>query len=134
MKILLQRVWELRIDWDDFVPEEIQSAWTRWRSELSPLYDKYISRCYFPKNVQIISVQLHGFSDNHVHVSLVMSKTKVSPMKRHSIPRLELCGAQILARLHIHVKDVLQLPMSHVFAWTDSTIMLNWLSGNSSTL
>ena len=110
--------------------------------------DKSISRCYFPKNVQIISVQLHGFSDasenvysgivylraiyslNHVHVSLVMSKTKVSPIKRLSIPRLELCGAQILARLLIHVKDVLQLPMSHVFAWTDSTIVLNWLSGN----
>ena len=172
MKILLQRVWELRIDWDDFIPEEIQIAWTWWRLELSSLYDKSISRCYFPKNVQIISVQLHGFSDasenaysgvvylraidslNHVHVSLLMSKTKVSPIKRLSIPRLELCGAHILVRLLIHVKDVLQLPMSHVFgahilvrllihvkdvlqlpmshvfAWTDSKIVLNRLSGN----
>ena len=57
-----------------------------------------------------------------------MSKTKVLPIKRLSIPRLELCGAQILARLLIHVKDVLQLPMSQVFAWTDSIIVLNWLS------
>ena len=59
-----------------------------------------------------------------------MSKTKVSPIKRLSIPRLELCGAQILDRLLIHVKDVFLLPMSHIFAWTDSTIVLNWLSGN----
>ena len=67
---------------------------------------------------------------NHIHVSLVMSKTRVSPIKRISIPCLELCGAQVLARLLSHVKGTLQLPMSHIFAWTDSTIVLNWLSGN----
>ena len=67
---------------------------------------------------------------NQVHVSLVMSKTKVSPIKRLSIPPLELCGVQILARLLIHVKDVLQLSMSHIFAWIDSTSVLNSLSGN----
>ena len=56
-----------------------------------------------------------------------MSKTKVSPIKRLSIPRLELCGVQVLARLLIYVKDTLQVLMSHVSAWTDSTIVLNWL-------
>ena len=59
-----------------------------------------------------------------------LGKTKVSPIKRLSIACLKLCGAQILARLLIHVKDVLQLRMSHVFAWTDSTIVVNCLSGN----
>jgi len=148
MKILLQRVWELRIDWDEFVPIEIQSVWMQWKSELPSLYGKSISRYYFPKKSHIKSVQLHGFSDasenaysgvvyfrmvdslDHIHVSLVMSKTKVSPIKRLSIPRLELCGAQVLACLLTYVKDTLQIPMSHVFAWTDSTIVLNWLSGN----
>ena len=28
------------------------------------------------------------------------------------------------------MKETLQLPMSHIFAWTDSTNVLNWLSGN----
>jgi len=69
-------------------------------------------------------------TEKNVYTSLVMSKTKVCPIKRLSIPRLELCGAQILARLLQHAKEVLQLPMSNAFAWTDSTIVLSWLSGN----
>ncbi len=95
-----------------------------------------------------MSMQLHGFSDaseeayggvvylrmidstGAAHTSLVISKTKVSPIKRVSIPRLELCGAQVLTKLLCHVKQVLHIPMDHIFAWTDSTIVLNWLDGN----
>ena len=65
-----------------------------------------------------------------VHISLVMSKTKVPSIKRLSIPPLELCGAQVLARLLQHVKDMLQVPLSDIYAWTDSTIVLSWLEGN----
>ena len=107
----------------------------QWRSELPSVYSKLISRYYFSSDSQIKSVQLHGFSDtsknaysgvvylrmidslNNIHVSLVMSN-------------LELCGAYVLARLLTHVKEILQIPMSQVFAWTDSFIVLNWLSGN----
>ena len=61
---------------------------------------------------------------------LSSSKTKVVPIKRFTIPRLELCGAQVLAKLLHHVQRVFELPLSSVFAWTDSTILLNWLVGN----
>lgn len=30
MKILLQRLWELKIDWDDPVPPSIQEIWSKW--------------------------------------------------------------------------------------------------------
>ena len=46
------------------------------------------------------------------HTSLVMSKTKVCPIKRLSIPRLELCGAQVLARLLHHTKEIFHVPLS----------------------
>ena len=147
-KILLQRLWEQRIEWDDSVPKEIQDAWMQWRIELPALSRKCIPRCQFPKEANVVSIQVHGFSDasenayagvvylrmvdssGDVHTSLVMSKTKVSPIKRLSIPRLELCGAQVLAQLIQHAKEVFQLPLSDIFAWTDSTIVPAWLAGN----
>ena len=147
-KILLQRVWESKIGWDDFLPESIHQAWHLWRSGLHLLTERHIPRCYHPKDVDICSIELHGFSDaseeayagvvymrtkdrnNGVHTSLVMAKTKVAPIKRLTIPRLELCGARLLAQLLHHTQQALNVHIEHVFAWTDSTIVLSWLVGN----
>ena len=111
--------------------------------------EAHIDCCYFPKTAVISSMQLHGFSDaserayagviylrmsdaeGHIFVSLVMSITKVAPIKRITIPRLELCGAHLLAQMVHHVKEVIHIPLSAVCARTDSTIVLNWLSGSS---
>ena len=73
---------------------------------------------------------LHGFCDaserayaavvylrmvdttGNVQVTLITSKTKVAPIKRMTIPRLELCGAYLLARLLFHVKKVFNIPLN----------------------
>ena len=148
MKILLQRLWELRLEWDEPVSQEVHSVWYRWRSELPTLATRNIPRTYSPKDAQVASMQLHGFSDaseddysgvvymrtvdahDAVHVSLVMAKTHVVPLKRLSIPRLELCGAQLLAELLQHAKSIFSVPLSQIFVWTDSTVVLGWLNGN----
>ena len=148
VKILLQRLWEVKVGWDDPAPDDIRKSWEKWRLELPVLTSKLIVHCYFPRIVSITLTQLHGFSDasedayagvvylrmvdtsNVVYVSLVMTKTTVAPIKRLTIPRLELCGANLLANLLDHIKRVLGIPSDHVYAWTDSTVVLGWLSGN----
>ena len=148
-KILLQHMWELKIQWDDPVPKELEQTWLRWRSELSLFAERHnIPRCYFPKEAKIVHRQLHGFSDASdqayagvvylrlvddagcVHISLVMAKSKVAPIKRLTIPRLELCGAHLLSQLLRHCQVVFGLCSEDIFAWTDSTIVLNWIVGN----
>ena len=147
-KILLQRLWESKIGWDDMLPPVIHQTWQQWTSELHLLAEKHIPRCYYPKDADVYTVQLHGFCDasedayagvvyfrmqdthGNVHLSLVVSKTKVAPIKRLTIPRLELCGAQLLARLLHHTKQALNVPTENTYAWTDSTIVLSWLIGN----
>ena len=127
VKLLLQRLWEAGIDWDDPVPQEIETSWKRWKDEICTLQRHLIPRCYFTKHSHTLSMQLHGFSDasevayagvvylrsvdtrGKVHVSLVVAKTKVAPIKRLTMPRLELCGALITAQLLHHVSQVLQV-------------------------
>ncbi len=148
VKILLQHLWEQKVSWDDPVPSHIKDTWFQWRSELHLLSEKHIPRCHFDKATRVSSVELHGFCDaselayaaviylrltdtaNDAQISLVTSKTKVAPIKRLTIPRLELCGAHLLAQLLHHVRQVFKVPLSHVCAWTDSTIVLNWLDGS----
>ena len=50
MKILMQRLWELKVDWDDPLPPGIHDAWLQWWSELKLLSDKHLPRCYFPES------------------------------------------------------------------------------------
>ena len=148
IKILLQRLWEEKIDWDDPIPRTIQEEWFQWRRELKLLSTKHIPRCYFPKDSHVVSKKVHGFSDasedayatviyyrfkdnrGAVHVSLVIAKTRVAPIKRLTIPRLELCGAQLLAHLLVQVRELFDVSLDAIHAWTDSTIVLSWLKGN----
>ena len=147
-KILLQLLWLEKIGWDDPVPDAILTEWSRWRSELHLLSTCLIPRCYYPRNAAIVAMELHGFSDaseraysgvvylriedsdGNVYTSIVMSKTRVAPLKRLTIPRLELCGALVMSQILAHCKSVLNISMDKTFAWTDSTIVLNWIQGS----
>ena len=91
---MLQRVWESGVDWDQEIPQNITEEWLRWRTELKYLSKKLINRYCFPKDATIRELQLHGFcdasedafadvvyirmtdSDEKVHTSLVLAKTK----------------------------------------------------------
>ena len=145
IKIMLQQLWVAKIAWDDLVPLAVQNAWEKWKSELPTLNKCTIHRCYYPAGADVSSRELNGFCDaselayggvvylraqdsnENLSVALVIAKTKVAPIKNLSMPRLELCGAVIVARLLDYCRKVLEIPTSNTYAWTESTVVLSWL-------
>ncbi|XP_044760796.1 uncharacterized protein LOC123318246 [Coccinella septempunctata] len=66
------------------------------------------------------------------HITLLMSRSKVSPVKNATIfPRLELCAALLLAKTTTRAVTALSLLKVPIFAWTDSTITIAWIKSQS---
>lgn len=69
-------------------------------------------------------------------VQLLISRARVAPLKEDTnadnvtIPRLELCGALMLAQLMKMVVDAVPYKFDGVHYWTDSKIVLGWIHGN----
>lgn len=65
-------------------------------------------------------------ADGSWSASLVFSRAKMVPLKKLTLPRLELMGALLNARLVIMVHKALKLPGNVVcHYWTDSLVTLN---------
>ena len=61
-KILMQQLWELKINWDDPVPEDVMMpGYKGWSYPLQS--QMTIPRCYSSKESQVLSTEIHGFSD-----------------------------------------------------------------------
>ena len=100
---------------------------------------------------QNVKVELHAFGDasevayasavylrvvhedGKVSTSLVMSKTRVAPVRKITLPRLELMAAVITARLCSYVKGAIDCPINLIVCWTDNnSSTLHWIRGAAS--
>jgi hypothetical protein len=149
MKVLFQKICEMKGDWDAELTSELKDSYDKWIIELKKVRDIKVKRCYFSgSDLKPVSVQLHGFSDassyayaavvymrieypNGVKSVLVASKTRVAPLSGCTIPRLELLGAVILSRLIRHVERALAqtLNIDDMHCWVDSMAVLFWIIG-----
>ena len=74
------------------------------------------------------------YTDASVTVTIVSAKTWVAPLKKQTIPKLDLCGALLTARLLSSVAADLNVPTAKLYACSDSAIVLSWLVRNPSRL
>ncbi|XP_062540881.1 uncharacterized protein LOC134208939 [Armigeres subalbatus] len=58
---------------------------------------------------------------------LLASKSKVAPLKRLTIARLELCACVLAAHLHHRIKQAIHINVSASYFWSDSAVCLYWL-------
>lgn len=143
-KALMQILWTQGLSWDEPVDRELAIKWDSFVSQL-----KYLDTIQIPRSFnmsQASTIDLCGFSDasevgyaavvylrcqmpnGTVVVRQVISKTRVAPLKKMTLPRLELSGAHLLAQLVAYCLSILdKTKISGHYLWCDSTIALTWL-------
>ena len=142
----LQGVTGEKASWDDNVGSHHVKAWNKWKDELLLLQELTFPRCYKPAQFgEVVETSLHVFGDGsdigygaacylrqvningEVAVALVMGKSKVSPLKPISVPRLELTASLLAVKLGAMVSEELKLKDVKKRYYTDSKIVLGYI-------
>ncbi|XP_053400768.1 uncharacterized protein LOC123558691 [Mercenaria mercenaria] len=132
-KILMQDLWEENLDLDVPLPEQYVKAWNNLATDLRSALKIQLSRQYIqdintetgseletgsePNKLQLhvfvdASVKLYGAAAyilNHKETRLVIAKNRIAPVKKLTLPQLELMAAVIGARLYEHLQTTLEL-------------------------
>ncbi|XP_055714325.1 uncharacterized protein LOC129808570 [Phlebotomus papatasi] len=144
-KIMMQSLWDIKVDWDTPLPPEVCESWKQYQQNLKEAVTNIRVPRQITNIIQPTSIQLFGFSDvsekayvacvyvratdaqNNISSRLLCAKTKVAPRKSVTLPRLELLEATLLAKLLKRLKKKMTLPIDDVHAFSDSTIVLCWI-------
>lgn len=144
-KCFMQLLWSTGLQWDDPLPSNLAQQWQTIVSNSQSL-----SNVEIPRALHLSSdthVELHGFSDasesgyaaavylkcqtnsDDVIVRLILAKTRVAPLKRVTLPRLELCAAHLLSQLVHYCFSIFgnNIDYSKTYLWCDSSVALTWL-------
>ncbi|GFY71977.1 integrase catalytic domain-containing protein [Trichonephila inaurata madagascariensis] len=148
MKLLLQRMWELGISWDECFPNDIKATFVEWINEIEIINQLKIPRLYF-NEINWESIELHLFSDaspksygsvgyfllkrtDKYFTSFIMSKSRLAPLKKLTLPRLELLCALISARLEHYLQNTFpMLKKENIYYCSDSQICIYWIKGKA---
>ncbi|KAJ8032361.1 hypothetical protein HOLleu_25872 [Holothuria leucospilota] len=155
-KILLQKLWQLDVDWDTPLDriKEVYTTLSEIDRDLKEVDSMEIPRCLIPDVYKgprpLPEVSLHGASDASedamgigvwlrwahssdadAHLSFVCARARLTPLKQSSIPRKELQAILLLSRLMLTVKKALRYEIAYSKIWTDSMTAISWLRGQS---
>lgn len=150
-KILLQKLCQIKLDWDHPIPGQLIKEWKDLVADLSEGCRMSIPRSYlFDVQGMPVTTTLCGFCDASTQAyaavvylivktnaqtvdRFVVAKTRVAPLQSQTIPRLELLSALLLAKLIASVVDSLRpsFPQLRVQCYTDSQVTLHWICGTT---
>ncbi|GFY12223.1 uncharacterized protein TNCV_4935121 [Trichonephila clavipes] len=104
-KLILQKLWVLKLDWDEPLSNPIAKEWNDFVSTLPVIQNIHVPRLVIEKGRIIINgfadastaaygavLYAQSISEEDVSTRLLCSKSRVAPVKPIAIPRFELCA------------------------------------------
>ncbi|XP_055636134.1 uncharacterized protein LOC129775417 [Toxorhynchites rutilus septentrionalis] len=141
-RIFIQRLWAINSAWDEELSDEDTAWWKQFRCELPLLLEVAVPRralCNRGRNYHLhcfcdasskgygCCVYMVGPNDEgQITSNLLVTKSRVAPIRGLSTPRLELCAALLGSQLVDKLRATTDFSQSVTF-WTDSTVVLYWL-------
>ena len=146
-KLLFQDTWIRGLAWDDTLPPDIAVKWLAWTSELHLLSDVHVPRWIGAQTRDLQDCEVHVFGDaseracgtviylrsivdDTFTIQLICSKARLAPIKRVTLPRLELLAAQVATHLLRYFCQASNCDISKAILWSDSAITLACIRGD----
>ena len=120
-RVILQDLCKRKLDWGDCIPDQDLGRWQTWLCELQKLEHFHVERSiprlwwsdFLPTPLLLWLIttclqccRLRLVNDcGDVHCSFLMGKSRLSPFKPGTIPRMELSAAVLSTRLDRLIRD-----------------------------
>nr|XP_021329205.1 uncharacterized protein LOC110439111 [Danio rerio] len=149
-KLLLKDLCKEQRGWDENIDGKHAEDWERWMKDVTHLSNFHVRRCIKPTKFGCtITAQLHHFSDaseyaygivsylllenerGEKHCTFLLGKSRVAPLKRVTIPRLELTAAVVALKVDKMLHQEIQVPLQQSVFWTDSTTVLRYIDSET---
>lgn len=144
-KIIIQKLWQAKISWDEALPQNLYNEWLQFQKDLPLINNIKLTRqvvipnyCYIElyvfadasESAYGASIYIRSCNKSKIYKSrLLTAKSRVAPIKQLSLPRLALCAALLAAQLTQKCIESIEINFDRVYYWSDSTIVLCWLKG-----
>ncbi|XP_028408205.1 uncharacterized protein LOC114530784 [Dendronephthya gigantea] len=146
-RVDLQDLWASGFSWDEDLPDAVQSKWIDNFQVLNEVPNIQFNRKLKPDNA-VDKPEIHGFcdagelaygaviflrwkcEDGSYSFIPIMVKAFVAPLRKKSIPRLELLGCLVLTRIYAARVQALKFANAkdwNYVLWTDSQTVLSWI-------
>ncbi|XP_064475610.1 uncharacterized protein LOC135389499 [Ornithodoros turicata] len=133
------------------ITDGIHTDWKKWCTEVDKLRNIQIPRRYTESlPSQSCFFTLHIFADaspiaygtvaylsgtdehDNTTSTILISKSRIAPVKTLTLARLELMACVLSARLYTYLQRHLKVRLEEVVFWSDSTIGIHWINGEPS--
>ena len=147
-RMLMKRIWQTQGQkWDSPIADDVNTELNKWVQEWSYSKQLSVSRWYNQESCDRVELHVFGESSEDAFcavsyvvitkpngdrlIRFIVGKTRVAPMKHHTIPKLELMAAVTANRIKDLILKEHRISFASINLWSDSTTVLQWLRNSS---